>query len=231
MVRTRALILVGDDLIAKLLCSVLQAEGLGIVVCSSIANAVEEIAFATFQLIIMDFDLYGENGIQSLRAMQNASTVPVLAMSEYATAETAETATPTCHLLPKPFPLQALRTSIHEALCDATQESRPSGSVQFGDFTLDLNLHALSRSGHRVSLSEKELGILTDLVEHAGEPITGTALFSRLWGEGNKKVVPVYVQRLRRKIERDPSAPSYIQTVHGNGYRFNKFGKRSIEQS
>ena len=107
-------------LIAKLLCSVLQAEGLGIVVCSSLSNAVEEIAFAAFQLIIMDFDLYGTIGLRSLRALHNASNVPVLAMSENVVTETLQDESQPCRLLPKPFPLQALRTSIHEVLSDPT---------------------------------------------------------------------------------------------------------------
>jgi DNA-binding response OmpR family regulator len=217
-------------LIAKLLCSVLQAEGLEIVVCSSMASATEEIAFAAFQLVIMDFDLYGAHGLQSLRTLQNASTVPVLAMSECAAINATAEDTKPFRILPKPFPLQRLRTSIHEVIADMADGNNPSGSVHFGEFTLDLNQRALSRSGQRISLSPKELAILTDLVEHAGEPRAATTLFARLWGEidGNKNVVPVYVQRLRRKIEENPSAPSYIQTVHGNGYRFNKFGKKSI---
>ena len=52
--------------------------------------------------------------------------------------------------------------------------------MHFGDFTLDLDLRVLSRDGRRVSLSVKELAILTDLVEHAGEARAATELFSRL---------------------------------------------------
>lgn len=230
--KSRALVIVSDDLIANLLRAILQAEGLRIVACSTIEKALEEVAFAGFQLVVMDLDAYGEQGLEAVRQTQGTQ-VPALALSDCDQATVAPRAIPRCRVLPKPFPLQALRVSIHEFLGEGTQTECPLGCVHFGDYALDLNVRVLSRGGRRMTLSDKEMTVLVDLVEHAGEPRSAKELFARLGGNGvgNKNVVPVYVQRLRRKMERDSSDPTYIQTVHGFGYKFNRLGRKEEESA
>jgi two-component system, OmpR family, phosphate regulon response regulator OmpR len=230
--KSRALVVVSDDLISSLLRAILQAEGLRIVACSTLGTALEEIAFAGFRLVVMDLDELGESGLTAIREA-HGEVVPVLALSDADPDSPPRRDLPRCRVLPKPFPLQALRVSIHEFLGEAARTEGPLGCVHFGDYTLDLNTCALSRTGRRVSLSQSEMTILIDLVEHAGEPRAARDLFLRLGGvdQGNRNVVPVYVQRLRRKIEMDPSEPTYIQTVHGFGYKFNRLGRSEKESA
>jgi DNA-binding response OmpR family regulator len=228
--RSRALVMASDDLIANLLSAILQAEGLRIVKCSTLEKALSEVAFAGFQLVVMDLDEYGEKSLAAIRGAQGEE-VPALALSDADPSGLNRTDVPHCRVLPKPFPLQALRVSIHELFGDKSRAQAPLGCVHFGDYALDLNTRLLTRAGRRVSLSGKEMAILIDLVEHAGEPRAARDLFSRLGGEeqGNRNVIPVYVQRLRRKLEADTSDPVYIQTVHGFGYKFNRLGSRQEE--
>ena len=230
--RSRALVLVSDELIASLLRAILQAEGLGIVVCSSLEKALQEVAFAGFQLVVMDLDAWGVQGLATIRSTQG-SEVPAIALSDFDSTGSNPCDISRCRILPKPFPLQALRVSIHEFLGAGEGVEGSLGCVHFGDYALDLNVRVLTRAGQPVAISQKEMTILIDLVEHAGEPRAARDLYSRLGGaeQGNRNVVPVYVQRLRRKIEADPADPAFIQTVHGFGYRFNRLGQKEEESA
>ena len=72
-------------------------------------------------------------------------------------------------------------------------------------------------------LSSKEFEVLACLATHAGKAMTPDAIYTEVWRNqyGDVTAVAVYIQRLRKKIEDDPSAPVFIETVHGMGYRFN----------
>jgi DNA-binding response OmpR family regulator len=75
----------------------------------------------------------------------------------------------------------------------------------------------------QVFLTPTEMKVLLQLVRHAGHIVSRDNLLSTVWGQdylGESNIVDVYIRRLRRKIERDPSNPEYIQATRGLGYRF-----------
>ena len=94
---------------------------------------------------------------------------------------------------------------------------------RFGPFALDANAHYFSRNGAPIQLSSREIGILEALAEAGGHPLSPDELYSRVWSQdfGDISAVGVYIQRLRKKMEADPSNPVYIQTIYGQGYRLN----------
>lgn len=74
-----------------------------------------------------------------------------------------------------------------------------------------------------VYLTPTEMKVLLQLVQHAGHVVSRDTLLATVWGQdygGESNIVDVYIRRLRRKIERDPSDPEYIQATRGLGYRF-----------
>jgi DNA-binding response OmpR family regulator len=74
-----------------------------------------------------------------------------------------------------------------------------------------------------IFLTPTEMKVLVQLVQRLGQVVSRDELMSNVWGEdyaGESNVVDVYIRRLRRKIERDPSNPTYIQVARGLGYRF-----------
>ena len=75
----------------------------------------------------------------------------------------------------------------------------------------------------RVDLAPREIATLLFLVRNAGRSFSVKELYESVWGNryGSVTTVAVHIQRIRRKIEQDPSAPVYIETVAGYGYRFN----------
>ena len=72
-------------------------------------------------------------------------------------------------------------------------------------------------------MTRKEFDLLVYLVEHQGDVITRERLLDEVWGYERfptTRTVDTHVLRLRRKLESDPDRPAFIQTVHGQGYRF-----------
>lgn len=96
--------------------------------------------------------------------------------------------------------------------------------IQFGDYTLLLSSCVLKKSSQKISLSTKEYEVLEYLVKNAGTVLSPEKIFNDVWKVefGDITAVAVYIQRLRKKIEKDPSNCEYIKTEFGKGYLFVK---------
>lgn len=125
----------------------------------------------------------------------------------------------------KPFNMEELIARLH-----AAQRSRvPTGAertasriVRTGDLSVDLAQRIVTVGGSEVRLSRTEFKLLRVLAQHIGTVLAHDMLLERVWGAGytqESDFVWVYVRRLRRKIEPDPSHPCYVVTVPGVGYR------------
>ncbi|MDP3179249.1 MAG: winged helix-turn-helix domain-containing protein, partial [Spirochaetaceae bacterium] len=101
--------------------------------------------------------------------------------------------------------------------------SQDEGRCSFGPFELDAEARYLRKGDSPVTLSSREMGILCALAEARCRPLSPDEIYDRVWGQefGEVGAVGVYIQRLRRKLEDDPAAPIFIQTVRGMGYRLN----------
>jgi DNA-binding response OmpR family regulator len=125
----------------------------------------------------------------------------------------------------KPFGLDELLARIRVALRTQQAMSRTppkSSRFQSGELVIDFGERRVLINDRPVALSKTEFKLLRVLAEHAGMVLPHEALLNRVWGLGYSQEVEfvwVYIRRLRKKIEPDPSAPTYIQTVPGVGYR------------
>ncbi len=95
--------------------------------------------------------------------------------------------------------------------------------IQFGNYTLLLGSCVLKKNGQKVSLSSKEYEVLEFLVKNAGQVVSPEKIYQNVWKVeyGDMTAVAVYVQRLRKKIEENPSDCQYIKTEFGKGYIFS----------
>jgi DNA-binding response OmpR family regulator len=116
------------------------------------------------------------------------------------------------------------------------------GRLAFGPYLLDLEGRVLERHGHyrdgpgsagsagseTLRLSKREFELLAFLARNAGKAFGPAELYRSVWGleHGDLSTVAVHIQRLRRKIEEEPSEPRWITTVPGAGYRFVPKGGR-----
>ena len=96
--------------------------------------------------------------------------------------------------------------------------------IQFGPFTLLLGSCVLKKDGVKISLSTKEYEVLEYLVKNAGTILSPEKIYNDVWKVefGDITTVAVYIQRLRKKIEKDPANSEYIKTEFGKGYIFSK---------
>ena len=95
--------------------------------------------------------------------------------------------------------------------------------IQFGNYTLLLGSCVLKKNGQKISLSSKEYEVLEFLVKNAGQVISPERIYQNVWKVeyGDITAVAVYIQRLRKKIEENPSDCKYIKTDFGKGYIFS----------
>ena len=215
-------ILVVDDdrRIRQLLESYLSSNGFRVTVAASAAEARERMRSLIFDIVVLDIMMPGESGVAfttALRAQNDG--VPVLMLS--ALADTPDRIvgleSGSDDYLSKPFEPRELLLRIRNLL--KRGDAKPGGrsEVHFGDFAFNLPRGELRRSGELVKLTTRERDFLRILATRAGHPVARTELAPPGSEEGARSV-DVQINRLRQKIEADPSLPQFLQTVRGSGY-------------
>ncbi|HEV8583370.1 MAG TPA: response regulator transcription factor [Methylomirabilota bacterium] len=122
----------------------------------------------------------------------------------------------------KPFSLRELLARVRAVLRRPGPRQKFE-AFDFGDVRIQPRARRVVKAGAEVRLTRKEFDLLVYLVEHRGEIVTRDRLLDEVWGYERfptTRTVDTHVLRLRRKFERDPDRPVWIQTVHGQGYRF-----------
>lgn len=212
------LIVDDDRRIRQLLASYLGQNGYRVTQASNAAEARKAMAGIAYDLVVLDVMMPGENGLSFAKGLrESGSQVPVLMLS--ALGETQDRinglSSGSDDYLVKPFAPEELLLRMNSLL--RRSPSAVSKSVQFGDCSLDLESGELTRKGERIRLTGREKEILRLLAKTPGEPVARSQLQPTGSDEG-QRAIDVLVTRLRQKIEEDPSAPRYLQTVRGLGY-------------
>ena len=215
-------ILVVDDdrRIRGLLQSFLIENGFRISVAASAAEAREQMRNMAFDLVVLDIMMPGETGLSlasSLRAAGNP--VPVLMLSALAEASDriAGLETGSDDYLAKPFEPRELLLRIRGLLRRQEQPARSKADVAFGPYVFHLQRGELRKGAEPVRLTSRERELLRTLAANAGAPMARVDLAPEASEEGARSV-DVQINRLRQKIEEDPSNPVHLQTVRGAGY-------------
>lgn len=221
------LLIVDDDRrIRALLQRFLAERGYRVTTAASAEEAAACLKNFSFDLIILDVMMPGQNGFDfAARVRAEASDVaqvPILMLT--ARAETEDRImgfeTGVDDFLAKPFEPRELSLRIASILRRSQPQANPTQTaiVRFGPFSFDSQRGELRHGPDLIRLTEREREMLRLLAEHAGETVTREALAGP-GIVGNERTVDVQVNRLRRKIERDPTNPVHLQTVRGIGYR------------
>ena len=215
------LLIIDDDRrIRALLQSYLSDNGFRVTQAASAAEAREKMRGLAFDLLILDVMMPGETGIafaESLKA-QNVRT-PILMLSALADPEDriAGLMSGSDDYLPKPFEPRELLLRIQNVLRRVSAPGTSALEVRFGEFNFHAGRGELRRNGEMIRLTTRERDLLRLLVQRAGEAVPREALTAGSADE-NARTVDVQINRLRQKIEDDPSNPIYLQTVRGAGY-------------
>jgi len=123
----------------------------------------------------------------------------------------------------KPFSFREVLARVRAVLRRRELDRGISASrLQIGDLVLDRAARQVWRGNQLIALSPREFDLLVVLMENMGHALSRQELLDRVWGEtwvGNPRTLDVHIRWLREKLEDDPAAPAYIETVRGYGYR------------
>ena len=215
------LLVVDDDRrIRDLLLRFLLAEGYRVTTAETAAEARAKLGGLSFDLLILDVMMPGETGFDLARAIRVSSSVPILMLTARDEKENRIMGLEigADDYLAKPFEPRELLLRIANILKRQQPASPPIESVRFGDFLFHIGRGELRRGEDIVHLTDREREMLCTLAAKPGATVPRLALAGN--GHGvNERAVDVQVNRLRRKIERDPANPLIVQTVRGIGYR------------
>jgi two-component system, OmpR family, phosphate regulon response regulator OmpR len=216
------LLVVDDDRrIRDLLSRFLSTEGYRISTADSAAMARAKLLSLSFDLLILDVMMPGETGFEFARDIRKTSGVPILMLTARDAAESRITGLEigADDYVAKPFEPRELSLRIANILKRAQPAPSPAvESVRFGAFVFHLGRGELQRGDDMIRLTDREREMLRTLAENPGATVPRLALAGN-GGGNNERAVDVQVNRLRRKIERDPANPLIVQTVRGIGYR------------
>jgi DNA-binding response OmpR family regulator len=177
-------------------------------------------------LVVLDLNLPEMDGLDVCRAIRKESEVPIIML----TARVSETdrliglELGADDYITKPFSPRELVARVKVVLRRLHGGVRTPGLIVAGDLEIDLNGHRLTRGEEQIHLSRTEFNLLAHMAQHPGQTFTRAQLLNRLHGysdAGYSRSIDAHIKNLRRKLEPNPSEPSYVLTVFGVGYKFN----------
>jgi len=176
-------------------------------------------------LIVLDLNLPGMDGLDVCRALRRESDVPIIML----TARVEETdrliglELGADDYVTKPFSPRELVARVRAVLRRVQGGVHQPGLIRTGDLEIDLEGHRATRAGQPILLTRIEFNLLATLAQHPGQTFTRAQLLDRLHGvayEGFDRSIDAHIKNLRRKLEANPNEPRYVLTVYGVGYKF-----------
>jgi two-component system phosphate regulon response regulator OmpR len=223
--RARHLLVVDDDdRIRELLKEYLARAGFRVTAAAGGAPARKLIGTLDFDLAVFDVMMPGEDGFSLTRWLREqkgpAGKTPVLMLTAMGEAGSRIEGLKlgADDYLAKPFEPEELLLRIEAILRRASDRPAQGGPLSLGRCVFDPDRGELTCDGEPVKLTEAEVALLRQLARTPDEAVERLEL-ARGTVDPSGRAVDVQVTRLRRKIEADPKAPRYLQTVRGIGYR------------
>ncbi len=219
------LLVVDDDTrIRGLLNRFLRENGFRVTIAGTAAEARRKLDGLEFDLAILDVMMPGEDGVSLTRALRKENKeMPILMLTALSETESRVVGLEAGadDYLPKPFDPRELVLRVNNILRRSVPQGTPKvEQVVFGPYSFQIAKRELKHTGKLVKLTDREREIMVIFAERAGETVPRHELVGEESDVG-ERTIDVQINRLRRKIERDPSNPVYLQTVRGIGYRLS----------
>jgi two-component system phosphate regulon response regulator OmpR len=229
--KTRILVVDDDLRMRDLLVRYLGGEGYEVKAAADAAAMDKLLARERYDMVVLDLMLPGEDGLAVCRRLRAQGAAPAIIMLT-AKGDDVDRIVGlemgADDYLPKPFNPRELLARINAVLRRKAPAGPPGapaegGSLQFGEFELNLSSRTLARAGKPVSLTTGEFSVLKVLAQHPRQPLSRDKLMELARGreyEVFDRSIDVQISRLRKIVEADPAHPRHIQTVWGFGYVF-----------
>lgn len=225
------LIVEDDEAIAMIEKDFLEINGYEVTIALDGEVGLEYATTQSFDLIILDIMVPKVDGLTLMKQLRATLTIPIL----FVTAKTEEIdrlrglGIGADDYICKPFSPTELvaRVKSNLATYERIKQQFHTAPVQhelvIGSIRIQPQTYRLWVADQEITLKRKEFELLLVLMEHVDQVLSKEQLYDRIWGGdafGDLRTVVVHINRLREKIEQDPSDPKHIQTVWGAGYKF-----------
>ena len=224
---TDHILIVDDDLSVSLVLSkAMQSSGMVTEIANSGEEALQLLSGKNYDLILMDINMPGMDGFETVEAIRKRGIrTPIIILS--GRKEDIDTLyglnIGADDYITKPFNPITLGAKVKALIRRSRNEL--SGSAQIiaaGPFSYNTSTLRFYKNGEEISLSAKENAMMKLFMDNVNRIFSKDMLYELIWDNGivDENAVMVYVNRLRQKVEDDPSSPQFIRTVRGLGYRF-----------
>jgi len=227
--QTYQILIVEDEEVTRFnLRNLFEAEGYNVFEAVDGDSMVEQLRLNTINLVIMDINLPGKNGLLLARQLTTNKDLGLIFLTgrDSDIDKILGLEIGADDYLTKPFNPRELTIRARNILSRIGQTTiEPVQSiVTFNQWTLDGNSRQMtSPDGEVIAIPRGEYRALSLLIKNAGKIISRQELIKEMTGRdlrSNDRTVDVTIRRLRKHFERDPNTPELINTIHGEGYRF-----------
>ena len=217
-----------DDKIRELLKTFLVDNKYLVSTASNAAEAKEVLKYITFDLLVIDIMMPGQNGYELTKEIREKSLIPIIHLT--AMGETEDRVhgleIGADDYLGKPFEPKELLLRINNIL-NKTSIKKETKQIQLDNIIVDLKSGVIKGKSTELSLNENELKILRILSKFPGKSFSREELITSL-NFNQERTLDVCINRLRKKIEKDQRFPTYLQTIRGFGWKLNTFNSKEF---
>ncbi|MDH5666311.1 MAG: response regulator transcription factor [Rhodospirillaceae bacterium] len=211
-----------DERLRELLQKFLSENNFFVITAADVTDARSKMASLSFDIIILDRMMPGESGLDFAADLRKSNDVPILMLTAMGELEDriAGLEQGVDDYLTKPFEPRELLLRINSILkrSMAPESGVALSEVIMGDAKFDVERAQLTIAGKPVKLTTVEVLLLKSLSERPGTTLSRELLIEQTGADAAGRAIDVQVMRLRRKIEKNPRLPRYLQTVRGKGY-------------
>jgi DNA-binding response OmpR family regulator len=219
----RVLLIEDDEAVRDGLELALRRQGYQVAAAATGEDGLDRLRALPPDIVVLDLMLPGIDGYEVCRRARRIGPVPIImltARSDDLDIVSGLEAGADDYVV-KPVQARVLDARIRAVLRRSERDT--VGPSRHGDLVIDRTALTVTKAGQPVSLTPTELKLVLELSRSPGQVLTREQLLEAVWEHdylGDSRLVDACVQRLRAKIEDTPSAPVYVQTVRGFGYRF-----------
>jgi len=223
--KTRDILIIDDDEdLSYITSDLLTGSGYSVDREHSSATALERLSETVYRLIILDINLPDGTGFDLCEKLRKITDIPIIFIS----ARTSDTDKITGldiggdDYVPKPYSLGELLYRVKAHLRRSYSMNADSERFCFGNIEVNIKSRSVCKNGKPIELSAKEFNLLAVLIQNKNKAMSKDELFDVAWGvhsEAEPASLTVHIRWLREKLEDNPSAPVFLKTVWGIGYK------------